>query len=100
MEPKRSLLPELDLLRRHAIARPMRRPRHRADGELSGVDRDRFLEGHAALERGRLFARPGADLRHARARSEISVGVCGRNRLDMAARAYLALQRLPIKCQR
>ena len=65
-------------LRHHAIARPVRRPRHCADREFRRGAGDRLLEREPAFERGGLFARPGADLRHARARGEIGVGFfCG-----------------------
>src|SRR5580704_695720 len=36
VKPERPLLPELDLLRNDAVAHPIGRPRHRADGEFRG----------------------------------------------------------------
>jgi hypothetical protein len=47
-----------------------------------------------------LVARPGADLRHARAGGEIAVRLIRRDRLDTSAQPDLALQRLPIERQR
>src|SRR4029079_12757063 len=67
VQPERPLLPELDLLRDDAEARPVRRPRHRGYAEFRRVEGHRLLERHTAFQRRRLLARPGADLRHARA---------------------------------
>src|SRR5581483_974659 len=63
VQAERPLLPEFHFLRHDAVARPMRRPRHLADGVFRRIDRDRLLEGEAAFQRRGLLARPGADLR-------------------------------------
>jgi hypothetical protein len=57
VQAKRPLVPELDLLRHHAIAGPMRRPRHGADAEFRGVNCHGLFECEPAFERGGLFAR-------------------------------------------
>src|SRR6266511_6220406 len=67
MQPERPLVPELDQERPQAVAGPVRRSRDRPEGKFRGVERDRFLEGMATLERRRLLAGPGADLGKARA---------------------------------
>src|SRR4029077_6427034 len=74
VQAERPLLPELDLGRHDAVARPEWRPRPRAAGELCGVERDCLLERQAAFQRGGLLRGPGADLRHARAGAKIGVG--------------------------
>ena len=99
VQPKRPLLPELDLLRDDAVTRPVRRPRHRADRRISRYSAHRLLEREAAFERSRLVARPGADLRHARARREIASASSAATGSTSRA-ADLALQRLPIERQR
>src|SRR5580698_3833509 len=100
MQAERTLLPKLDLLRYHAITRPVRRPRYGPDAEFCGKTRDRFLERQAAFKCSGLIAGPCTDLRHARARGEIRISFLGRHRLDNAAQPDLTLQRLPVKRQR
>ena len=100
MQAEWPLLPEFDLLRHNTEARPIRRSRHRADGELRGVERDCLLEGESAFERRGLLAGPGADLRHARARGVIGIGLRIRDVLDDAAQPDLALQQFPVEGQR
>src|SRR5262249_6346931 len=100
MQSEGSLLPEFNLLRSDAIAYPVWRPRDGADGELRGEAGNRFLEGQPAFEGSGLFASPGADLCHPRARGKIGVGLRRRDRLDLAAHAHLTLQRFPVKSQR
>jgi len=59
MQPEWPLLPEFHDQRQKAIADPKRRPGHGADDEFCGVERNRLLEGVAALERsGRLAQAP------------------------------------------
>src|SRR5205814_3571397 len=50
------VLPELDDQGTEPKARPVRRTRHRADGEFRHVQRHRFFERHAAFQRSRLLA--------------------------------------------
>src|SRR3982075_969692 len=99
VQPERAVVPELDGQRNQTVAGPMRRPRDRSDGEFCRVERDRLLEGVAALERRRLLAGPGADLRQARTGREIAVGLAVVDPLDRAAQADLAVQRLPVEEQ-
>src|SRR6185503_10830316 len=63
VQTERAVVPELDRNRHDAIAGPVRRARHRAKCILCRIERDRLLEGEPALQRARLLARPGADLR-------------------------------------
>src|SRR5580704_6065513 len=93
------LLPKLDLLRHDAIAGPKRRPRHGTDGKFRGAEGDILFKRQPALQRRGLFARPGADLCHARARCEIGVGLFLRHDFDSAAGAHLTPQRFPVKRQ-
>src|SRR5581483_2192333 len=51
VQPVQPFLPELDLDRHYPIARPERRPRHRADGEFRGIQCNRLLESEAAFQR-------------------------------------------------
>src|SRR6478609_722663 len=71
VQPERPVVPELEPHRRDAPAAPARRSRHLADDMFGGNQRDRLLEGEAALQRLRLLARPGADLRLFRTGGEI-----------------------------
>src|SRR5262245_53369561 len=70
----RSILPEFDDRRNEAITNPIGRTWNRSNRELRHRRRDRLLECHAAFERRRLLARPGADLREARPGREVGVG--------------------------
>src|SRR5438034_8834847 len=74
MQPELPLFPELDQERPQTVAGPVRRSRDRPEGKFRGIERDRFLEGMATLERRRLLAGPGADLGKARPRREVSIG--------------------------
>src|SRR5665213_437872 len=100
MQPERPVVPELDLRRHDAIARPVWRSRHGANGVFRGVERDRFLEGEAALQALRLLARPGADLGLLRPRREISIGVGVADALDGSTHADLPVDRFPMEHQR
>src|SRR6516225_2855628 len=97
MQPEWPLVPEFHHGGHDAVADPEWRSRHRPDGELGGFERDRLFEGVTAFERGRLPARPGADLGGARAAREIGVGLRRINGYDLAAQADLAAQRFPVK---
>src|SRR6516162_3377237 len=97
MQSEWPLLPEFNLLGSDAIADPVRRPRHGTDGELRGEARNGFLERQPAFQRGGLFAGPGADLRHPRARGKVGVRLRWRDRFDLTAYAHLTLQRFPVK---
>src|SRR6185503_4156785 len=74
MQPEWAVFPELDTHWNHSKPRPVRRPGHGADGELGGVEGDRLLEGEPALQRRRLLAGPGADLRQPGAGGVVGVG--------------------------
>src|SRR4029077_5272227 len=74
VQAERAVVPEFHAQRRDAPAAPARRPRHLADHMLGGDQRNRLLEGKAALQRLRLLARPGADLRLLWPCREIGVG--------------------------
>src|SRR5262245_26066304 len=93
MQPERPILPELDRNWHDAIAAPVGRPRHWADGVLCGYECHRFFEGKAAFQRRRLVARPGADLRAARARRKVGIGLGVAHARGRAADAHLALER-------
>src|SRR5262245_53460982 len=56
------VVPELDRDRHDAVARPVRRARHRANRVFRGVNGDRLFKGKPAFQRARLLARPGPDL--------------------------------------
>src|SRR5579862_1830563 len=71
IQPIGPVLPELDGQRLEPIARPVGRARDRPHRKLGHGKRDRLLEGRPAFERGRLLARPGADLSEPRAGREI-----------------------------
>src|SRR5215471_14357709 len=75
VQAERPVVPELDRQREEAIAGPIRRARNRSERVFRGVERDRLLEGVAALERCRLLAGPGTDLRQARPGGEVGVGL-------------------------
>ena len=80
VQPVGPILPEFHRQRQQTIARPVRRPWNRSNGEFRRRERDRLLEGEAAFERRRLLARPGADLRQARTGGEISISLGIRSR--------------------
>src|SRR5690606_9014854 len=95
----RPITPELDPLRLHPIALPVRRPRHLA---ALVIERRRLvarLEQCAAFEGTRLVRGPGAGLRGARARREIGVGLLVRYRLHRTFDPHLPAQRLPVEQQ-
>ena len=62
MQTERTVAPELDLQRRDAEARPVRRTRHFRECVFRGVFRDLALEDETAFHRTRLRRGPGADL--------------------------------------
>src|SRR5215472_8808253 len=97
VQAERTVVPELEAQRRDAPAAPARRPRHLADHVLGRDQRDRLLEGKAALQRLRLFRSPGADLRLLRARGEIGIGLFIAHLRHSAPDAHLPAQRLPVK---
>ena len=74
VQAERAVVPEFETLRRDAPAAPALRARHFADHIFGGDLGDGLLEGKAALQRLRLLACPGADLRLLRPRGEIGVG--------------------------
>ena len=101
MQPERPLLPELEPLRPHAKARPVRRPRHAAPPAYLSRNSAKRASSSARLgERARLVRGPGADLAVARPAGEIGVGLRRGGRRDRALDADLAAQRLPVKAQR
>src|SRR4029077_7714864 len=59
MQPRQPAVPELDCERSNAKTRPVRRPRHLADMEARGLERDRLLQRKPAFERARLLRCPG-----------------------------------------
>src|SRR4030088_2259712 len=92
-ETERTVVPEFETRRGNAPAAPPGRARHFADHVFGGDQRDRLLEGKAALQRLRLLAGPGADLRLLRPRGEIGVGFLIAHRRHIAADADLTAQR-------
>ncbi len=75
----------------------MRRPRDGADREFGGVERDRLLQGMAALERRRLLAGPGPDLREAWAGRKIGIGLGITDPRHRAPQPDLPIGRFPMK---
>src|SRR4051812_78013 len=73
VQAERAVLPELDPLRCQAEARPVGRPRHRADGVTGGELGDPPLQLKAGGQWPRLLRGPGADL--ARPRTAVEIGV-------------------------
>src|SRR5215471_15837553 len=100
VQPKRAGTPELEGERDDAVSGPVGRTGNRADVEPGGVERHRFFERVAALERRGLLARPGADLGEPRAGREIGVRLSVVDDFDAAAQAHLAAERLPVKGER
>src|SRR5215211_6110317 len=96
VQAERAVMPEFETRGVNAPAAPPRRARHVADHVFGGDQRNRLLEGKAALQRLRLLAGPGADLRLLRPRGEIGVGFRIRHRRHVAADADLTAQRLPV----
>src|SRR3546814_15884206 len=80
VQTESAVLPELDEPRGQAEARPVRRPRHLADGVLGGEQRHPPLQLEAALQRPRLLAGPGADLALTRPAVDVGVGCPGAHR--------------------
>src|SRR4029077_4117244 len=78
VQAERAVVPELHRDRHDAVAGPVRRARHGAHGVFRSVERHRLLEGEPALQRARLLARPGADLRTFRTSREVGVGLLRR----------------------
>src|SRR5215469_11083078 len=75
MQPKRSLLPELDARRQDPKAGPVNRPRHRRFAKSARIVVDALFELGAARQRLRLIRGPGADLAVARPAGKIGVSV-------------------------
>jgi hypothetical protein len=100
MQAERTILPEFDALGQDAIARPVRRARHRTVAEALGHGGDALFEHRAAGDRARLVRGPGADLALPRPRREIGVGLRRRDGLHRSLDTDLAEQRLPVEAQR
>ncbi len=100
MQAIRPLLPEFDGARRHAIAGPVRRPRHRAAGEARRRLGVQPFEFRPAGERPGLRRGPGADLAVARTGGEISVGLGLADERGSTLDPHLPLQRFPVQGQR
>src|SRR5947208_12491832 len=98
MEPVRAVLPELVRLGDEAKAAPARRPRKLAATglELGG---GRF-EGSATLDNAALRRHARADLRAARARGEVGVGLGLRDALDRPFDPHLPPERVPVEEER
>src|SRR6266446_10327901 len=94
VQPVGPILPELNGHGDETIACPVGRARYGPDRELGHVERDRLLEGHAAFERRRLLAGPGADLGEPGAGREIGVGRRVLDPLDRPAQPHLAVEGL------
>src|SRR6185295_14975502 len=75
MQAERLVLPELDVVRDQAEARPMRRPRYRADRVFGGEGCDPLLQLEPAFQPARLLRGPGADLARFMAAGEIGIGL-------------------------
>src|SRR5690606_36734305 len=100
VQPEAALAPELDPLRRDAVARPMRRPRNRGIAETGFEIGDPRFQRRPALQRFGLFRGPGTDLAPARAAGEIGVGLGFGHRFDRSFHAHLPLDRLPEEAER
>src|SRR5215475_8045514 len=100
MQTERPVMPELDRQREEAIAGPIRRAWNRSHRVFRGVERDRLLEGVAALERRRLLAGPGADLGKAGPGGEVGIGLLVVDSRDRAAQPHLPVQRFPMEEER
>ena len=100
MQPEGPVLPELDALRNDPVARPVRRPRDRAQVELRRILGDARLEFETADQRLRLLRGPGADLADPRARSEVCIRLLVVDPLDPSFHAHLPAQRLPVEAER
>src|SRR5690606_16714371 len=88
--------PELDLHRIDPVTAPVRRAGYFLSVEALFDFGDARLEGRAAVERARLVARPGADLRRPRTGCEVGVRFGGAHALDGSAHAHLPADRLPV----
>src|SRR5437016_4957227 len=88
VQAERPILPELDALRQDAIARPVRRARHRAIAEARCRFGDALFEHSTAGNRARLIGGPGADLAEPRPRREIGIRLGRRHRLDRPFDTY------------
>lgn len=100
VQPMRAVLPELDPLRRHAVAAPMRRARDGLAGEALFHLREAGFERRARIQRLGLVAGPSAELRIAGAAREIGIAFGIRGAGDGTFDADLPAQRLPMKEQR
>src|SRR6185437_13816223 len=97
MQSERTIVPELEPLRRDAPAAQTRRTGDFADDVPCREFGDCLLEGEPAFQRLRLLARPGADLGLPGAGGEIGVGLRITHRRHAAANADLAAQRFPVE---
>src|SRR5690349_11643129 len=73
VQPRRLALPQLDRIRNHAIAAPIRRPRDRALAPLARLRDDGSLEHLTIRNHLRLRRHDRADLTAARPRREVRV---------------------------
>src|SRR5437868_1584518 len=96
VQAERPVLPELDTLGQHAVARPVWRARHRIVAEPLRHLGDALLQELAIVDRPRLVGRPSADLAEPRAGREIGVGFGVADALDSPLDAHLTAQRLPV----
>src|SRR5690606_20197675 len=100
VQAKWPVLPEFDGQRQNAVAAPVRRAGHFAEGIFGRVERDLLFERQPALDRPRLLARPGADLGLLRPGRKISVSLRLGHRFHRPAYPNLPVERLPVKDQR
>src|SRR4051812_33410582 len=99
MEPVLAVLPELERLRRQAVAAPGLRPLDLLAVELRGQLAHPRLELVARPDRLALPRRERADPAVARPREEDLVGLLGRDALDGSLDAHLPAERMPVEQQ-
>src|SRR5262250_1058531 len=99
MQPAAPALPELEMVRQHAITAPMRRTR-RALAVLVGEGSPARLEPRAVLDRPALRRSPCADARAQRPRSEIRFALLGGHFFHGSFDPHLALELLPQERER
>src|SRR5207249_4159211 len=87
-------LPEFEAIGQHAIAAPVRRPRH--DRLLLGITRSdlrkSFIESRTIGDGHALRGRPCAKARHSRPQRKVRVGFGARHALGYALDAHLAFE--------
>ncbi len=96
---KRALVPEFNLFGHDAPARPVRWPRHCAEGEARGGERHFSLKFETPGHRLRLARSPRAKLAETRARREVGVGLRVGDWLDATFNADLPLKFRPMKAE-